>query len=170
MNPFAVGLMLALRFPRATLVLAAITAFGMFGPHPGHAAPVRTYAAELTPASWADALMSELQVPDSAENVRAVMAWERAEGGHWANSARFNPLNTTQPMPGSYRINCLNPPSCTLGVQAYASWGQGLQATVQTLRNGLYGGILAALRAGSCAPCVAVAVGASPWGTGRFAV
>lgn len=164
MNPFALGLILALRFPKTTLVLVGITAFGMFAaPHAGHAAPIRTYSAELTPATWADALLATLGDPVSTENERAVTAWERAEGGHWGNTAAYNPLNTTQPEPGSRPMN-------SVGVQAYTSWAQGMQATVATLRNGRYGGILSALQAGNCAPCVAVAVGNSPWGTGRFPV
>lgn len=135
----------------------------------GPAAPVQAsvvsipVAGDLTPTSWAQALLTAIGAPVSPENLRAITAWERAEGGHWSNGARFNPLNTTQRMPGSAPMN-------SVGVQAYTSWSQGLTATVTTLRNGHYGGILAALRAGSCAPCVAAAVGASPWGTGRFAV
>jgi hypothetical protein len=30
-------------------------------------------------------------------NVKAMVGWQRAEGGHWHNDARYNPLNTTQP-------------------------------------------------------------------------
>jgi hypothetical protein len=111
--------------------------------------------------SWANAFLAAAGEPQTSENVRAVVGWEKAEGGHWADSARFNPLNTTQAEPGSVPIN-------SVGVQAFTSWAQGLQATVATIRNGRYGGILAALAAGNCAQCVANAVAASPWGTGRF--
>ena len=117
----------------------------------------------VTPTSWAQALLARVGDPVSAENVRAIVGWERAEGGHWANSARYNPLNTTQREPGSSSMN-------SVGVQAFTSWDQGLTATRTTLLNGRYGGILAALAAGSCATCVASAVGASPWGTGWFPV
>jgi hypothetical protein len=117
----------------------------------------------VTPASWAQALLALLGDPVSAENVRALVGWERAEGGHWGNSAHYNPLNTTQREPGSSSMN-------SVGVQAFSSWDQGLTATRTTLLNGRYGGILAALAAGSCATCVASAVGASPWGTGWFPV
>jgi len=115
----------------------------------------------VTPTSWALALLSSLGDQATPENVRAVTAWERAEGGHWLNAAAHNPLNTTQPAPGSWAIN-------GVGVQGYPTWNEGLGATVTTLDNGRYGNVLAALRAGSCAPCVAAAVGASPWGTGTF--
>jgi hypothetical protein len=164
-NLFEIAFALGLRFPKTTVLLIGITAFGMFGVPHAHSQPgtVQTFAADLTPASWADALMGALGDPDSSENVRAVMAWERAEGGHWRNAAAYNPLNTTQPEPGSHSMN-------SVGVQAFTSWSQGLAATVTTLRNGRYGGILSALQAGNCAPCVATAVAASPWGTGRFPV
>ena len=115
----------------------------------------------VTPTSWADALLADLGAPATADNQRAIVAWERAEGGHWQNSARFNPLNSTQLEPGSQPMN-------SVGVQAYMNWAQGMAATVTTLRNGRYGGVLEALGTGNCAPCVAAAVGASPWGTGVF--
>jgi hypothetical protein len=117
--------------------------------------------ASVTPATWALALLTSLGDQGTAENMRAVTAWERAEGGHWSNAAAHNPLNTTQPEPGSWPIN-------GVGVQAFPSWNEGLAATVATLDNGRYGGVLSALRAGQCAACVAAAVGASPWGTGTF--
>jgi hypothetical protein len=84
-----------------------------------------------------------------------------AEGGHWYNTAYFNPLNTTQGMPGATSMN-------SVGVKAYSSWAVGLRATVITLHNGFYDGILAALRRGEDAQAVADAVAASPWGTGSF--
>jgi hypothetical protein len=130
----------------------------------GDAAPTSLNTAlrePVTPDSWAQALLGQLGIAATSEDVRAIVAWERAEGGHWSNSARFNPLNTTQQEPGSAPMN-------SVGVQAYTSWDQGLAATVQTLKNGRYEGVLVALRQGQCAPCVASAVGASPWGTGRF--
>src|SRR4051794_31933346 len=55
----------------------------------------------------------------------------------------------------------------SVGVKAYTSWDQGFTATVDTLNNGRYGGILDALRSGS-AMDVANAVAASPWGTGSL--
>jgi hypothetical protein len=93
--------------------------------------------------------------------MRAILTWEAAEGGNWNNTAAYNPLNTTMPEPGSAAMN-------SVGVRAYTSWGQGLRATVDTLNNGNYPGILAALAAGNDAQSVANAVGASPWGTGYF--
>jgi len=114
-----------------------------------------------TPASWAVALLAAGGWPRTSCNIGAITAWENAEGGNWANAARFNPLDTTEPEPGSYPMN-------SAGVQAYPSWAVGFRATLTTLANGHYGGILAALAAGGSAQAVADAVAASPWGTAPF--
>jgi hypothetical protein len=114
-----------------------------------------------TPTDFANALMNALGEPDSSSNVSAVLAWEDAEGGNWLNTAEFNPLNTTYVLDGSYSIN-------SIGVQSYSSWDVGVTATVDTLKNGSYGGILSALHAGNNADAVANAVAASPWGTSPF--
>jgi hypothetical protein len=151
----------------AVLVVAVGSAVLGRGGGPAPAASVNVTAlagvpeGSVTPASWAQALLASLGDQATAENIRAVTAWERAEGGHWSNTAAHNPLNTTQPEPGSWPVN-------GVGVQAYPSWNEGLGATVATLQNGRYGAVLSALRAGDCASCVAGAVGASPWGTGTF--
>ena len=114
-----------------------------------------------SPLTWAKALLQQIHMPLTSQNVAAITAWELAEGGHWHNSARYNPLDTTMPEPGATAMN-------SVGVKAYLSWAQGFQATIATLRNGYYGGILAALRSGDDAIAVADAVAASPWGTGNF--
>lgn len=112
---------------------------------------------------WARELLSRLGYPTSKANVTALMAWARAEGGNWNNTAHYNPLNTTQRMSGSSSMN-------SVGVQSYTSWEQGFDATVKTLRNGYYGGILSALKSGSSAQAVAHAVTSSPWGTKSISV
>lgn len=117
--------------------------------------------ADYTPQTFAEALLERLGMPVTPSNMQAMTAWMRAEGGNWNNSARFNPLNTTQDEPGSTTMN-------SVGVRSYDSWQQGLDATVQTLQNGRYGGILNALKAGDSSQAVADAVAASPWGTGAF--
>jgi peptidoglycan hydrolase CwlO-like protein len=116
---------------------------------------------QFTQLSWAKALLVAMRFPVTADNVAAVTAWEMAEGGHWYNTAYYNPLNTTQSMPGATIFN-------SVGVKAYTSWKQGLEATMITLKNGYYGGILDALKRGNDSEAVARAVGASPWGTGDF--
>jgi len=116
---------------------------------------------KVTQVTWAQAFLKSLGMPMTVDNVAAIVAWEMAEGGHWYNTAYYNPLNTTQTMPGSSSMN-------SVGVKAYSSWAVGLKATVITINNGFYGGILAALRAGNDGQAVAAAVAASPWGTGSF--
>jgi hypothetical protein len=115
----------------------------------------------VTQITWAQALLKSLNMPMTADNVAAIVAWEMAEGGHWYNTAYYNPLNTTQSMPGATVFN-------SVGVKAYTSWLQGLKATVITLHNGYYAGILAALGRGNDSQAVADAVASSPWGTGSF--
>jgi peptidoglycan hydrolase CwlO-like protein len=116
---------------------------------------------QFTQLTWAQALLVAMRLPVTADNIAAVTAWEMAEGGHWYNTAYYNPLNTTQDMPGATVFN-------SVGVKAYTSWKQGLEATVKTLKNGYYGGIIDALRRGNDSTAVAAAVGSSPWGTGNF--
>jgi hypothetical protein len=106
--------------------------------------------------TWAKDLLRTLGMPVSNENVRAIVAWEQAEG----TSAGYNPLATTQSSPGATDFN-------SVGVKNYSSYSDGIDATVKTLTNGLYDPILAALRRGSSADDVANAVAASPWGTGQ---
>jgi peptidoglycan hydrolase CwlO-like protein len=113
--------------------------------------------------TWARALLKSLGAPQTTQNLAAIVAWELAEGGHWNNVAHYNPLNTTWSMPGATSMN-------SVGVKAYVSWEQGFKATLNTLHNGLYGGILRALRAGDDAQAVADAVADSPWGTHAFTV
>lgn len=104
---------------------------------------------------FAQDLLAGIGAPDTPENERVISAWMRAEGGADHN----NPLNTTQDAPGASNFN-------DVGVKTYTSYEQGVQATVQTLLNGMYGNIIDTLRKGSDANAVADAIAASPWGTG----
>jgi hypothetical protein len=104
---------------------------------------------------FATDLLARLGMPQTADNMRAVMAWQQAEG----TRAAFNPLATTQGSSGASDFN-------SVGVKNYTSYAQGLEATVTTLHNGRYEEILAALREGTSATRVATAVADSPWGTG----
>lgn len=116
----------------------------------------------VTPETWAATLLNRLGIRQTPGAVKALVGWERAEGGNWNNSARYNPLNTTQSMPGYQTFHSVGAGAADIGI--YNSWDQGLSATVKTLRNGRYGGILSALKAGD-PNAVANAIGASPWGT-----
>jgi|SRR5215472_12015353 len=108
--------------------------------------------------NWQAQILQGVGAPQTRANFNALDAWQRAEGG----TALNNPFNTTQTMPGSTAYNQV---AGTAGVQNYSTPGQGIAATINTLNNGRYGGIIDALRAGNNPQAVASAVGASPWGT-----
>ena len=108
-------------------------------------------------------------LPRSACNMAALTAWVAAEGGHWNNSATYNPLTTTYD--GNGRWEATGKVTGTInsdGVRAYNSWHTGFVATYRTLA--MYPGILGALQAGNSAAAVESAVANSPWGTGGFTV
>jgi cell wall-associated NlpC family hydrolase len=115
-------------------------------------------AAPAGVTAWAKSLLSKMAMPTTGSNITAVSRWAQQEGGNWHNSAHYNPLNTTQREPGSTSMN-------GVGVQSYTSWAQGFAATIQTLNNGRYGGILSALKAGNNPSAVYGAIVHSPWGT-----
>lgn len=111
---------------------------------------------------WAQQFLAVIGEPQTACNEAAVTAWQEAEGGGpGGDGASYNNLNTTQPGPGDWSIN-------SVGVKAYPSYQEGLQANATAITNGLYGGVLSALRAGDNAQAVADAVANSPWGTAPF--
>lgn len=114
--------------------------------------------ASPTPDQWAASLLKRLNIPQSSGALQALVGWEKAEGGNWNNDARYNPLNTTQGAPGAGNTGAQG------NIKAYTSWGQGLNATVQTLKNGRYNPILSALKQGDPS-AVASAIGQTPWGT-----
>jgi hypothetical protein len=116
-----------------------------------------------TPQAFATALLHRLGIKPNSNNVRALVGWQKAEGGHWNNDAKFNPLNTTQPEPGAGNTGTQG------NIKVYRSWHQGIEATAKTLTNGKYSGILHALRSGG-ANDVASAIGNSPWGTSASSV
>lgn len=117
------------------------------------------HAKPHTPKWFAIKVLEQLGVPLTHQNVKAFVAWEAAEGGHWNNSAHFNPLNTTQAMPGYSETGSQG------NIGSYTSWQQGIDATVKTLENGRYTDIIAALNDGHDAHAVVTAVVNSPWGT-----
>jgi peptidoglycan hydrolase CwlO-like protein len=105
---------------------------------------------------WAQAFTLKLGAPTCRDNLVVLVAWQAAEG----TAARYNPLATTLPMPGSTEFN-------SVGVQNYVSAQQGLEAIHQTLLRGAetygYGAILS--RLGECADAMetAEAINLSSW-------
>jgi len=115
----------------------------------------------MNPAAWAQALLRALGVPVTAGGTAILVAWQACEGGVAAQQG-FNPLNTTEPAPGSRPL-----PGNPAGVQLYPSAPVGVAATAATLTNGRYPTILAALRTGQPAR-LATAAGVAEiatWGT-----
>ena len=108
---------------------------------------------------WAKDFLTKVGAPITSENLAAMTTWMAYEGGHWKNSATYNPLNTI--LKTSASTGSMN----EVGVQKYSSYAGGLDATVQTINNGRYGNILDALKQGNNSQAVLSAVSASPWGT-----
>jgi cell wall-associated NlpC family hydrolase len=106
-------------------------------------------------ADWRTALLKALGDPATPANLGFLDAWQRHEGGHTNNSARFNWLNTTHGEGPS--IN-------SVGVKAFPSFQKGIMYTAQTLMNGRYQDILDGLRSGD--PSGASA-GLQTWVSGR---
>lgn len=116
----------------------------------------------VTASQWAEKILTSLGLPATSNNVNAMLAWMKFEGGGPFNPGspfHFNPLNTTQRMPGS------SSPGGVAGVQSYPDWKTGLDATVKTLNYGFYMPIRAALRSNAPPEVTILAIKQSPWGT-----
>jgi murein DD-endopeptidase MepM/ murein hydrolase activator NlpD len=114
---------------------------------------------------WATGLLGKLGAPVSEASINALTTWMRHEGGHWKNSANYNPLNTTYSMAGSTSMN-------SVGVKSYKSWEDGYAATVNTLtgKNAAdrgYSAIVSALKSGASTDAILDAVNKSAWMTGK---
>jgi hypothetical protein len=112
-------------------------------------------------SGWQAAVLADIPAPDTADNVRFLTDWHSFE----LSGAQYNPLNTTQKESGSTTFN-------SAGVQNYTGPTQGAKATAQTLDNGFYGNIVAALKEGSpytYAMSPAIGRELTTWGTPNFA-
>lgn len=108
---------------------------------------------------WASEILTRLGIPPNWERLTDMVMWQLAEGGAWnGNIARNNPLNTTYNMPDSIVIN-------DVGVKAYATYEDGINATISTLKLGYYTTILTALINNAPQPIFANVVGRTLWGT-----
>jgi murein DD-endopeptidase MepM/ murein hydrolase activator NlpD len=115
--------------------------------------------------TWAAQLLGALGAPVNDSNITALTTWQNREGGHWNNSASFNPLNTTLDMGNSQSMN-------SVGVKRYNSWDEGVQATVSTLTGANadargYSAIVDALKSGASTETILSAVSNSAWVTGK---
>lgn len=119
-------------------------------------------AGEVTQQSFAEEVLVRLGIKPTQSSVSKFVAWEKQEGGHWNNSARYNPLNTTLNLPGAGNTGTQG------NIKVYTSWQQGVDATVKTIQMPAYTGIVNALKSGSLFT-FETAVNSSPWGT-KFSV
>ena len=115
--------------------------------------------------TYGKAVLRALNAPYNGQTDRFMRAWAQSESA----TARWNPWATTARMPGSTTTRNPNGTLNSAGVQDYLSWEQGVQATVKTLLNGRYGPLVAAMRSGKSSLAMALALKASPWGTGALA-
>jgi hypothetical protein len=118
-----------------------------------------------TRIDFARAFLDAIEASHHKRNLWALVAWMQAEG----SAAKFNPLATTQDMPGATDFNWD-------GVKDYTSFEQGVAATAKTLNygadRGLYGykPIRRRLRKSVLAYWTLRAVESSQWGTGGLAL
>lgn len=87
------------------------------------------------PLLWRFRLLTKLKAKQARSNYKLLHVWAQCEGG----TARYNPLNTTQPMAGATDYN-------SVGVKNYRTGKDGIEATYLTLVNGHYNGIVEGLR------------------------
>ena len=113
--------------------------------------------------AWATQFLQGVGAPVTDANMQAITTWMNAEGGNWNNTAKYNPLNTTKSMPGAKTMQ-----GSSAGVKAYASWNQGLQANVDTLKLSYYSDVRSALMQGNDTNAVLQAVQNSPWAAGHY--
>jgi hypothetical protein len=138
-----------------------------------------------TPTSFALRMLtySGIAARVTAANLYSLDRWQVKESGSgcpgdtagWpTGNAVGNPLNTTQPEPGSTKYN-------SVGVQSYHAttspagtcWHWGIKATGDTLINGNYPDILSTLRTPQLSnhdQCVALSTlaGMNTWGSGNW--
>lgn len=112
----------------------------------------------MTRGAFAKRLAKELDIPFTVHNRIALATWMQTEGG----DAWFNPLNTTQDMPGATAYNWV-------GVKNYVSAEQGIDATVKTFRYRGHGyeRILRSMRINAPARKTVRIIGGTDWGTGQ---
>jgi|SRR5271170_1330784 len=114
----------------------------------------------MTPADFAQAVLRRLSLPTSANNVAALVSFQAHEGGHMANTAAYNPMNTTLKMPGSRVAPGFSSPP----IQAYSSWDEGIEATARTLAQKNMSAIYSSLSHSGSSDDTLRAIAKSSWG------
>ncbi len=114
---------------------------------------------------FAKAMLMHLNAPLTKDAIDALKIWQNFEGGHFQNSAKYNPLNTTH---NKYSNKSMN----HVGVKVYDSWDDGLHATIETLTGARAGArgytdIVKALQSGASKEEILAAINNSAWVTGK---
>ena len=117
----------------------------------------------MTPAFFAQSLLASLSLPVTDNNVAALVAIQKQEGGHEINSAWFNPLNTMRDMPGAREAGLQ-----VKGIKAYSSWEEGIAATAKTMAQPNMRGIYNALARNAPPEDTLAAFGLSDWGWYKY--
>lgn len=92
--------------------------------------------------NWVVQVLAGIGNPAPSANIKAFLsAWAGEEGGWINNACMYNPLNTMEDAPGA--TQCAN---TITGIKSYADFNSGVNAAVQTLRNGQYPNLLHALQ------------------------
>lgn len=111
---------------------------------------------------WAADLASRLgNTTPSADTIAFLVEWTMAEDSSDGAMARNNPLNTTQSSGAATMI--INGD----GVKGYASYQDGLDATVTTLANGYYNEIVAGIQTNDPERALSGLI-ASPWAISHY--
>lgn len=114
------------------------------------------FAGSTDSTQWAKDFLTAGGYPTTEANIRAIKAWQQAEG----TTAAHNPLATTQSATGATDFN-------HIGVKNYTNYNQGIDATLHTVKQQNFKGISDALMAGNDPYAVGSAIANSNWGTGR---
>jgi len=131
----------------------------------------RSGGGSVDAGGFASMLLGRLGAPQTSQNIANVTMWEGMEGGNWQNSAHYNPFNTSYQTGSSVNFNTGRKGS---GVQAYTSWEEGLNATVNTLTGASadargYTNIINLLRSGKATKADFMkALQGSAWDAGHY--
>lgn len=113
---------------------------------------------DITRGQFVIELLTRCDYPQSIDNITGALTWVRAEWGGDTPRAKYNPLSTVQPMPGSTPFN-------TTGVQNFATFDDGLTANALVLLTGDYAPIRQQLAAGNDNSALIAAISSSRWGS-----
>jgi hypothetical protein len=150
----------------AGLVLAVVAGHGHGHVPSGGMSGTQTVAVPVaggSEAAFITAVLADLGVPPGKRgaDVTSLASWFQHEFPSWPPAASWNPMASTLQMPGSTTFN-------SAGVQNYRDGAEGAQATAQTLADGYYPTILAALRSGDGLCGTAFAGELSTWSGGGY--